>query len=93
MNRAILTINDVANAVRGRRAELRLSQEDLAKRARVSRKWVNEFEAGKPTAELRLVLATLEALSLRLVLDDAEAAPGSAAPDLDALLDEYRRST
>ena len=53
-----------AAAVRGRRLELGLSQDELARRAGVSRKWVYEFEAGKPAAQLGHVLRVCEALGL-----------------------------
>ncbi len=51
---------------RGRHIQLGLSQAELARRAGVSRDWVNSFEAGKPTVELMLVLRILEVLGLRL---------------------------
>ena len=92
----ITSIRDVAAAVRGRRQHLGLSQAELATRARVSRQWINEFEAGKPTAELQLVIRLLDALGLRLRLDDRNAASDEPRPqvprgvDLDALLDDYR---
>jgi predicted transcriptional regulator len=35
-------------------------------RAGVSRKWVYEFEAGKPAAELQLILRVMDALGLAL---------------------------
>ena len=86
------SIHDLAATVRGRRVELGLSQAELATRARVSRDWVNYFEAGKPTVELILVLQILEALDLTLDISAAtdnhvSRAPGSI--DLDAWLDEY----
>ncbi len=63
----------------------------------MSRQWVNEFEAGKPTAELGLVIQLLDALGLSLTLTEPGAeppvteGPAQARPvDLDALLDEYR---
>jgi len=86
------SIRDVAAAVRGRRQDLGLSQAELAQRAGVSRKWVYEFEGGKSTAELGLVLRVLEELELGLELDEASA--GASTPrdavDLDALLDALR---
>lgn len=58
----------------------------------VSRDWVNSFEAGKPRAELILVLRLLEALDLRLeaVTPDRLDAATGVAGSLDTLLDEYR---
>ena len=91
----INTIRDVASAVRGRRLDLGLSQARLATRAHVSRQWISEFEAGKPTAELRLVIQLLDALDLRLTVDERARAARTEAPaaapvvDLDQLLDDY----
>lgn len=94
MSRTINSIRDLAAAARGRRLKLGLSQAALAKRASVSRQWVNEFEAGKLTAELGLVLRLLDALGLRLQIeagDEQVVAPSGHPIDLDALLDEYAR--
>jgi HTH-type transcriptional regulator/antitoxin HipB len=86
------SLHDLAAAVRGRRRELGLSQAQLAARAHVSRAWVNAFESGKPAAELRLVLAVVDALGLELQLGDREdGPPGGATVDLDELLDDYER--
>ena len=90
------SIQDVAAAVRGRRTDLGLNQADLAHRAGVSRKWIYEFEAGKPTAEFGLVLRVIEELGLSLEIgpaDDAGASPPSdrRAVDLDAVIDRHRR--
>lgn len=90
----VRSIRDLAGAVRGRRIDLGMSQADLAAHAGVSRKWIYEFEAGKATAELGLLLRVLDALGLALELapdDDASASGKGAAADLDALLDEHRR--
>jgi HTH-type transcriptional regulator / antitoxin HipB len=87
------SIRDFAAAVRGRRGDLGLSQADLAVRAGVSRKWIYEFEAGKPNAELGLILRVMDALGIQLELGLDEQAPATVAGhtvDLDALLDEYR---
>jgi HTH-type transcriptional regulator/antitoxin HipB len=80
----IRSIRDVAASVKGRRQELGLSQAELARRAGVSRKWVYEFEAGKPAAELGLVLRVLEPLGLTL---EVTRLPDDAAHgELDRLL-------
>jgi HTH-type transcriptional regulator/antitoxin HipB len=57
---------DIAAAVRGRRLDLGLTQAAVATHAGVSRKWVYEFEAGKPSAELDQILRVLDALDLTL---------------------------
>jgi HTH-type transcriptional regulator/antitoxin HipB len=85
------SLHDFAAAVRGRRQELGLSQAQLATRAHVSRAWVNAFESGKPAAELRLVLAVVDALGLELQLGSREGQSNRATVDLDVLLDDYER--
>ncbi len=73
--------------------DLGLSQAELAERAGVSRKWIYEFEAGKPTAEFGLLLRVLDALGLGIELtpnDGEAAAAGETTMDLDAVIDEYR---
>lgn len=97
MPTTINSIRDVAAAARGRRLSLGLSQAQLAARAHVSRQWISGFEAGKPAAELRLVLQLLDALGLRLTVDDRDGTgddrPRAARTvDLDTLLEDYRAS-
>jgi transcriptional regulator with XRE-family HTH domain len=86
--------------------DLKLSQSVLAARTGISRKWISEFEAGKPTAEFALVIRVLEGLGLRLELDidpgshAAATSPGTSDAtepqrahtpvDLDAFLEGYR---
>ena len=90
----INSIRDLAAAARGRRLSLGLSQAELAAQARVSRPWISEFEAGKATAELGLVMRLLDALELRLTLAERGETSGALSPsstvDLDALLEDYR---
>lgn len=84
----IRSVRNLAAAVRGRRKDLGMSQDELATRAGVSRKWVYEFEAGKPGAEFSFILRVLDALGLALELEETRAARGDTV-DLDALLDEH----
>jgi HTH-type transcriptional regulator/antitoxin HipB len=87
----VRSIRDLGVTVRGRRHELSLSQAELAKRAGVSRKWIYQFEGGKPTAELRLILRVLDALDLALdVSYQDQGAAGNPVPDIDALIEEHR---
>jgi len=89
----VRSIRDLAAAVRGRRKDLGMNQAELARRAGVSRKWVYEFEAGKPTAEFGLLLRALDELGLALELaprSDPAGSAGGETVDLDALLDEHR---
>jgi HTH-type transcriptional regulator/antitoxin HipB len=94
----IASIRALASLARGRRHELGLTQAELAERMGVSRQWIAGFEAGKPGAGLNLVIRLLDALDLRLAVEDE--AEGRGAPrqdepageevDLDALLDRHR---
>ena len=89
----VRSIRDIAAAARGRRRSLGLNQGELAGRAGVSRKWISEFEAGKSTAELGLVLRVLRELGFELDLSGLSAKKPSDTPgpiDLDELLDNYR---
>jgi HTH-type transcriptional regulator/antitoxin HipB len=70
-----------------------MSQAELAQRAGVSRKWIYEFEAGKPTAEFGLLMRVLDELGLELELSARSKSPGSDRGlriDLDALLEDHR---
>ena len=88
----MFSIADVAAVVRGRRIDLGLSQGELAKRAGVSRKWVNEFEvAGKASAELGHVLRVFDTLGLAIQAEPADATRIDNGIDLDAILDDLRR--
>jgi HTH-type transcriptional regulator / antitoxin HipB len=88
----IQSIHELAAAMRGRRTDLGMSQAELAKHAGVSRKWIYEFEAGKPTAEFGLLLRVLDALGLGIELTPRNRMADAAETtvDLDAVIDEYR---
>jgi HTH-type transcriptional regulator/antitoxin HipB len=79
----IRTASDIGALVRHTRRQRGLSQEELAARAGVTRRWISALESGKARAELALVLATLDALGLALIAEDA---PEGGAVDLDAVL-------
>jgi transcriptional regulator with XRE-family HTH domain len=86
----------LGRSVRLKRLEKGLSQNALAGRLGVERKWVIHLEAGNPKAEFGLVLKLLDALNLRASLSDADqAASGKerrAAPSrLDAVFHRLQR--
>lgn len=92
----VSTVHQIQALVRGRRRDLKESQESVARRSNVSRKWLSEFERGVTTAaELPLVLRTLAALDLEIQIGvQLGSRPGemnSEGPDidLDTLLDSY----
>ena len=83
----IASVGDAAGAARGRRVDLGWSQQDVADRVGVSRRWVYQFEGGKIRAEFGLVLRLFDTLGIRLEAhrpgyDESPAHDG--AIDLDA---------
>lgn len=87
----IRTVGDVAAVVRGRRADVGLSQTALAEQAGVSRQWLSALERGKASAEVGLVLRVLEVLDLELSTGERAPAGGDRHPiDLDVVLDRHR---
>jgi transcriptional regulator with XRE-family HTH domain len=75
--------DDLGRYVRVRRRAAGYSQTTLATRAAVSRRWLSDLEAGKPTAEIGLVFQVIAALGLFL-----DARPELTPEiDLDAYLD------
>jgi HTH-type transcriptional regulator/antitoxin HipB len=72
---------DLGRYLRDRRRAAGLSQDGLAGRAAVSRRWLSDLEQGKPTVEVGLVFRVIGALGLYL---DCRPEP---APELD--LDRY----
>lgn len=80
----------LGEVIRARRIELGRTQSQLAARAGVSRWWITQIEAGKPRAELGLILKVLYTLDLTLKVDTGhEPPPHDDAINLDKLLDEY----
>ena len=83
----IQTMRQLCASALGRRAELGLSQDAVATRAGVSRKWLSDFESGKTTVEAGKVLDVLDILGLRLSLAPRDAA--DLPEDLDDVLNSY----
>jgi HTH-type transcriptional regulator/antitoxin HipB len=64
---------DLGGYLRDQRRQAGLSQTELCERALVSRRWLSNLEAGKPTAEVGLVLRVVAALGLTVELRPAPA--------------------
>jgi y4mF family transcriptional regulator len=84
--------NDIGALVRATRQARGLNQQELADKLGVSRWWVNEFERGKPTARLDIVLRALAELEITLsahVQGQTRQAiePASSRIDIDAIAD------
>jgi HTH-type transcriptional regulator / antitoxin HipB len=67
-NTAIRSVDDLARAVRTRRQELEITQEELAAATGVNRRVIGELERGKGTVRLEIVLALAQALGLDVEL-------------------------
>ena len=80
----IVNARDVGALIRDRREALSWSQETLAHRSGVSKRWVVAVESGKPGAQIGLVLRVLSTLDIVL---DATTGTGDDGRALDALLD------
>jgi y4mF family transcriptional regulator len=85
--------DDIAGLIKARREALGLSQQALADRLTVSRKWVNEIEQGNSNAKLGLVLRALNELGIDLFGQSATAGNPRSTPepvdeiDIDSIAD------
>jgi HTH-type transcriptional regulator/antitoxin HipB len=91
---------DVGAFIRDQRRSSGLSQDALAHLAGVSRRWLSALEAGKPGAELGLVLRVLAALEIDLEAKEPARGRdvqhpvrdgGAATVDLNQLVAEFDR--
>jgi len=92
--------DDIAALIKSRREAQGLSQQALADRLTVSRKWVNEIEQGNSNAKLGLVLRALNELGVSLIASSSQGTQGatSVTPadddiDIDAIADSGLRNT
>jgi y4mF family transcriptional regulator len=86
----LLKIGELGGEVRARRAEMGLTQNQLAELAHVSRKWISDVERGKESVQLKPLLHVCEVLGLPITL--AEAPPRTrAAAQATAHDDEINR--
>lgn len=92
----IRTPADLGAAIRAGRRAMGLDQAGLAARVGVQRQWIIKIESGKSTAEVGLVLRTLNALGLRIDVGESLDKPASVRPptglsyDIDAALERTR---
>jgi len=88
----VRSVKDLGALVRDRRNHLGWSQSELASKIGVQRLWVSQFEAGKTSAHIGLVMRTLRALEMELRVgatpSSTSGGPESGLVDLDALLKE-----
>jgi len=75
----IRTPRELGAFVRDVRKRRGMTQAQLAERARVSRTWMVDLEAGKRTLEIGLVMSVLDILGIIIDLGQARALSGHAA--------------
>lgn len=76
----IKTAGTLGELVRDQRKQHGWSQSQLAEKVGVSRLWVSQFENGKETVELGLVLKTLRELNLCLEVGKLKSNPFAEGP-------------
>jgi y4mF family transcriptional regulator len=81
----VKTMADLGTTVRDRRRRLGYSQEELARRAGVSRKWISDVERGKSTVQMQPVLDVLEALDIVLEPSEEHVGPVTAQEQTDRI--------
>jgi HTH-type transcriptional regulator/antitoxin HipB len=83
----VTTARELGASLRAHRRRLGLTQDQVARRAQVSRQWLLRLEQGHPNAELALVLDVARALGLAVEFRPLpEQIAGEV--DLDRLLGE-----
>ncbi|MCB1093390.1 MAG: helix-turn-helix transcriptional regulator [Verrucomicrobiae bacterium] len=80
--------NEFGALVRFEREKRGWSQSQLAEKVGVSLPWISQFERGKQTAQIDLVLKTLNTLEIRLWAGEPPVAPDAKTTmiNLDELL-------
>lgn len=68
----VRSVEELGAAIRHRRRQLNWDQQSLAERVGVSRQWIVEIEAGKPRAEIGLLIRALRTLGLELEISSEE---------------------
>jgi HTH-type transcriptional regulator/antitoxin HipB len=81
---------DIGIFIRDSRKRKNLDQSELAAMIGVNRRWVMEVEKGKPRAEVGLILKALEALGIRIAIDEnaggSTPSTGVDIVDIDAIV-------
>ncbi|KAB1661683.1 helix-turn-helix transcriptional regulator [Pseudoclavibacter sp. CFCC 13796] len=70
MGRPLKTMGMLGGRVATLREQRGLTQHQLAAKAHVSRSWLAQLELGKPAANVRLIMAVLDALDAHLEVND-----------------------
>lgn len=82
----VRTIRDIGLIARDQRKFLGWTQQDLAERIGSQKKWVVEFEAGKPTLEAGRMMLAINILGLEFNLGEASKTKKNSSRDFDRIL-------
>ncbi len=78
---------DLAAIIKGRRKDLQLTQNALARQASVARSWLAMVEGGKTSVDFGLILRVLDALELQM---DVAPLVNSGDPSRSSFEDSHR---
>jgi HTH-type transcriptional regulator/antitoxin HipB len=87
----IRTSRDLGLLIRDTRLKQGLTQNQLAARVGVSRKWLIDVESGKRASDLKMILRTLNAIGIQLDAIDRTKHNAPNALDINAVVDATRR--
>ena len=65
----VLTSGAIGNAIKGHRKRAKMTQQDLAEAAHVSRQFVIDVERGKPRAEIGKVMLLVQVLDINIYIE------------------------
>lgn len=85
------SVRDIVAIAKSRRRQLGLSQAKLATQTGVGREWVIEFEKGKSTVELGLVVRALRELGLSIDLHPESLPSETDSDELEMILGSTRK--
>jgi transcriptional regulator with XRE-family HTH domain len=77
MKITVRTVEDVGQALRAVRKDSRIRIDDFAALSAVSKQFVSDVEAGKPTVQMGKVLSLLAGMGLTLTMDLPDTAHAS----------------
>ena len=85
----ITSVIELGALVRSERKKRNWTQQKLAQQVGVKSLWISQFERGKPTAQVGLVLRTLKTLDIVLQAGNISSDKGQGDPvdiDLDSIV-------
>jgi len=85
----VTSVSELGALVRSERKRRNWTQQKFAQQVGVKSLWISQFERGKPTAQVGLVLRTLKTLDITLQVGNVSSDKGQSDPvdiDLDSIV-------